>query len=211
MEISSKRQLAVLLSQLESFVPDVSLEQYPSDSEIAADALWKCAMLGTINGKSVIDLGCGSGILGIGALLLGAKEVIFVDLDKAMIEATFRNLALLSENALEFRNYRLVEGDVSSLKLPPVDTVIMNPPFGTRQKGADIMFVEKACAVSDFVMSMHKTSTKNYVMRFFEKQGFSVSVEDHQFPLKQTLKQHTRRIHRIEVSVFFAKRKGSVQ
>ena len=34
-----------------------------------------------LNGKEVLDLGCGSGILSIGALLLGAKHVNMVDID----------------------------------------------------------------------------------------------------------------------------------
>ena len=35
--------------------------------------------------------------------------------------------------------------------------MLMNPPFGTRQKGADIVFLAAACAVaSRAVYSLHK-------------------------------------------------------
>ncbi len=44
-----------------------------------------------VAGKSVIDFGCGSGILSIAALLLGAKEVIAVDHDPQALEATADN------------------------------------------------------------------------------------------------------------------------
>ena len=52
--------------------------------------------------KTVLDMGCGSGILGLSALLLGAKHTTFVDLDKQATEATqknaeFNNLADKSE------------------------------------------------------------------------------------------------------------------
>jgi ribosomal protein L11 methyltransferase len=44
-----------------------------------------------IAGKTVIDFGCGSGILSIAALLLGAKQVIAIDHDTQALEATAYN------------------------------------------------------------------------------------------------------------------------
>lgn len=44
--------------------------------------------------KIVIDYGCGSGILGIAALLLGAKQVYAVDLDPQAVLSTQQNAAL---------------------------------------------------------------------------------------------------------------------
>lgn len=44
-----------------------------------------------VKGKVVIDYGCGSGILGIAAALLGAKKVIGVDIDPQALEATQAN------------------------------------------------------------------------------------------------------------------------
>lgn len=44
-----------------------------------------------IKGKTVIDYGCGSGILGIAAALLGAARVIAVDTDPQALEATLDN------------------------------------------------------------------------------------------------------------------------
>ncbi|AKG08115.1 ribosomal protein L11 methyltransferase [Moraxella bovoculi] len=44
--------------------------------------------------KVVIDYGCGSGVLGVAALLLGAKEVLAVDIDPQAILATHQNAAL---------------------------------------------------------------------------------------------------------------------
>lgn len=45
-----------------------------------------------MKGRSVLDLGCGSGILAVGARLLGADPVVAVDLDPPSIEATHENL-----------------------------------------------------------------------------------------------------------------------
>ena len=44
-----------------------------------------------LNGKTVIDYGCGSGILAIAALKLGAKQVYAVDIDPQAITATLDN------------------------------------------------------------------------------------------------------------------------
>ncbi|MGV6807859.1 MAG: 50S ribosomal protein L11 methyltransferase [bacterium] len=49
--------------------------------------------LDTLNlaGKTVLDFGCGSGILGIAALLLGAESAVFVDNDPQALIATEEN------------------------------------------------------------------------------------------------------------------------
>jgi predicted RNA methylase len=44
------------------------------------------------------------------------------------------------------------------------DTVIMNPPFGTRNAGADWMFLDCAMKNAAVTYSLHKTSTRNYLI-----------------------------------------------
>lgn len=44
-----------------------------------------------LEGKTVVDYGCGSGILGLAALLLGAKQLIAVDNDPQALLATAEN------------------------------------------------------------------------------------------------------------------------
>jgi ribosomal protein L11 methyltransferase len=44
-----------------------------------------------LSGRSVIDYGCGSGILAIAALLLGAKTAVAVDIDPMAISASIEN------------------------------------------------------------------------------------------------------------------------
>ena len=40
----------------------------------------------------------------------------------------------------------------------------MNPPFGTRKEGMDWLFLETALRNSDVVYSLHKTSTRRYLL-----------------------------------------------
>lgn len=53
-----------------------------------------CLEMADARGKSVIDVGCGSGILGIAAALTGAKSVYMCDIDPQAVEAARANAAL---------------------------------------------------------------------------------------------------------------------
>lgn len=47
-----------------------------------------------VKGKSVLDVGCGSGILGLAALLKGANHAVLTDIDMQATEATLVNAGL---------------------------------------------------------------------------------------------------------------------
>lgn len=64
-------------------------------------------------GASVLDLGCGSGILSVIALLLGAKEATAVDIDPMAVETAYSNLAL---NNLPKEIYQGFAGDITTDK-----------------------------------------------------------------------------------------------
>ena len=72
-----------------------------------------------LRNKSVIDYGCGSGILSLAALKLGAKEVHAVDIDNQALQATQNNA--LTNNI----NKQLVISMPESLR-DPVDLIIAN-------------------------------------------------------------------------------------
>ena len=57
---------------------------------IAADILFTAYHWGDIEGKTVVDLGCGTGIFSVGAVYMGAKKVIGFDVDKNIISASKR-------------------------------------------------------------------------------------------------------------------------
>lgn len=192
----TKSQLAIALSKLKVFEEaDFKSEQYPTDSEIAAQTLWLAYMRGDIEGK-IADLGCGTGVLGIGALLLGAEKVYFVDNNESAINVLKENLAVY-----EFENYEIYKQDIEEFE-QKVDVVLQNPPFGTKEKHADRKFLIKAFEISNTVYSFHKSSTRKFVESIAKDYCFKVEEIKHSFPLKQSMKHHKSRIKRIEVSSF---------
>ena len=133
----SRSGIAIKLSAIQGFSePKVRAEQYMTDSEIGATILWDAYMKGDIKGKVIADLGCGTGILGIGAIILGASRVYFVESDSPVMELAKKNVENMeSESLAEF-----FLGDVSEFD-NKVDTVVMNPPFGVKNEHSDRNFL----------------------------------------------------------------------
>ena len=194
--MKSKKQLAIALSKLDVFSEaDPSKEQYATDSEVAASILWDAFMQGDIENKVIADLGCGTGILGIGCLLLGAKKVYFVDVDSKVLEILKKNL-----EAVEFEGeYKILNIDVSSFD-EEVDVVVENPPFGVQREHADKVFLQKAFDIADIVYTLHKPESKDFIEAISGDNGFRVaSYIEYEMPLKAAMKHHTRKIYRIKV------------
>src|SRR3989344_5152001 len=150
----TKSGLAIELSKLKVFEsPNVRQEQYPTDSEIAASVLWNAYILGDVEGKVIADLGCGTGILGIGVLLLGAKKVFFIEIDKTALEAAKKSFSKVKSESSSLGEAEFILGDINEINLPEAEVVIQNPPFGTKVKHNDALFVEKGLQTAPIVYS----------------------------------------------------------
>ena len=159
------RELEMLLQRIPSFIePSAELEQYSTPAPIAADMLYTALGHGAIDGRTVLDLGCGSGILGIGAWLLGAERVIGIDAsEKAVEQARVNSGAMDAEIELHTMDVR----DVGF----KVDTVIMNPPFGCQNRNADRAFLDKAMDSASSVYSLHMSNTLPFLDRHVASKG----------------------------------------
>jgi len=73
-----------------------------------------------LKGKTVVDFGCGSGILSLAALKLGAKKVIGIDIDPQALQASLANA---QRNNVEDRLELFLPKDQPSLK---ADVVVAN-------------------------------------------------------------------------------------
>lgn len=72
-----------------------------------------CLELMDVEGRDVIDVGCGSGILGIGAKICGAKSVYMCDIDEQAVEFAKNNAQLNGVDAT-IEKADLLEGDMTA-------------------------------------------------------------------------------------------------
>jgi putative methylase len=133
-----KKALEIKLQELEPYASSAGLEQYGTPTGIAADILHLAFSHGDIEDRKVVDLGCGNGIFAIGAKLLGAEEVIGVEIDANAMKVAERNMSKMDVHV------ELVESDVEDFNVN-CDTVVQNPPFGAQKgnKHADLVFLKR--------------------------------------------------------------------
>ena len=159
----TKSQLEIRLAKLKILEnPTLRLEQYPVSPEVACELLYLAGFEHADLKGRVIDLGTGTGRLAIGAALMGSEHVVGVDLDQ-------KSLELARENA-KTANVK-IEWVVSSID--KVDgtyqTAIMNPPYGSRTTHADIKFLDKAFQLAPITYTIHKSSTRSYLIDYVER------------------------------------------
>jgi len=156
--IVRKLELEMFLSQIVPHPsPKPSLEQYTIPANVAATMLHIAAYsYGGIVGRTVLDLGCGTGRLALGAAFLGAKRVVGIDIDKNAVKVAFENS--VKSNLKE--KVQWITGDIDAVR-GKFDAVLQNPPFGVQRRKADRRFLEKALETGKIVYSLHKCSEKD--------------------------------------------------
>lgn len=149
-----KLDVEMLLSRVQPHPsPRPDLEQYTIPVDVAATVLYIAAYTyGDIVGKRVLDLGCGTGRLALGAAFLGAEEVVGVDLDKVAVKVALENA---KRTRLKTRTQWLA-GDIDAVR-GTFDTVVQNPPFGVQKRQADRRFLQKALETARTVYSLHNS------------------------------------------------------
>ncbi|GAA97309.1 uncharacterized protein L969DRAFT_17219 [Mixia osmundae IAM 14324] len=195
--------------------PKVMLEQYPTSAHLAARMLYNAHTAhDDIQDRSVLDLGCGCGVLGIGAALLEAAHVIGLDVDDDALRVARDNLEMLElEGQVDLMRARLSDSDdIKTLDLSRLanafDTVILNPPFGTKTKGIDIVFLSAACKIATrAVHTLHKTSTRDFIAKKAKSLGFDAEVAAvMRYDLPATMKFHKQKSKDIEVDYWVLRR-----
>jgi putative methylase len=197
-----KRDLERALSQIEAHpLPNAYLEQYTTPSNVAAETLYLAAYVyDDVIDKTVVDLGCGTGRLGIGAALLGAKEVFGVDVDEVAVRAAQKNAEIMG---VKEKTHWIV-ADIDVVK-GSFDTVLQNPPFGVQRRRADRRFITKSLELSSTIYSFHKGGEGNreFIKRFIEEHGGKVTTI---FPLKMEIPRmfnfHTKKKKITQVDLY---------
>ena len=201
-KIVRKIDLEKAISKIEPHpTPKAHLEQYTIPPVTAAEILYIATYIyDDVINKTVVDLGCGTGRLAIGAALLGARETFGVDVDKVAVNAARKNAEIMDVK----RKTRWITADIDVIRRT-FDTVLQNPPFGVQRRRADRKFIKKSLELGRTVYSLHKggKSNREFIKRFIERHGGRVTG---MFPMKTNIPRlfefHTKRKRTVQVDLY---------
>lgn len=207
----SEQELTKLISELKVFdKAKVELEQYPTDPLTAAKTLHIMVENGDLVGKEIADLGSGTGLLGLGALLLGALKVTFFDIDEDALDILEKNISYLEdEHGFHLKDkYEIICDDINYQLNYSFDTVVTNPPFGVQKVNADRVFLTKGMEFAPVIYGYFKTETTNFVSEFIQHYGFlSKEICRFDFRLGQTMDHHKKPNHVVDITLLRIDRK----
>ncbi|WP_455284001.1 METTL5 family protein [[Eubacterium] cellulosolvens] len=177
--------------------PRIRLEQYTIPADIAADILFLAgAVYRDIAGRFVVDLGTGTGRLAIGAVLMGSRQVVAVDIDPVAIDVAREN-AQAAKLDVDW-----IVGDLEVIR-GRFDTVLMNPPFGTKNKHLDKIFLKKAIRIGRVVYSIHKSATREHIQRYLERCGCRVSaIHEYTLEIPRMFEHHKKPRYAVNVDCY---------
>ena len=199
-----KKQLEIELSKIiDDFKePKIKFEQYMTPPEIAAFMIHYAWMKGEIENKKIIDIGAGTGMLGIGAAFLGGN-VTMIEIDKDAYEILKNNVAK-TDHEIRLINKNIFDFDFEE----EYDTALINPPFGIKSKNKDMDFIVKASKISKHIFSIHdgSESNKNNIKSLFEKHNLKI-IESlmMDFSLKSTYPWHEEKNKILKVMLLHSK------
>ncbi len=198
-----KSQLAIKLSKVEEFQqPKISLEQYITPPQLAADILHTAWMQEDIEGRKVVDLGTGTGIFAIGAALLGAEKVVAVEKDEDALEIAKEN----AEKLDVADEIRFVRSDIDDFE-ENFDTVIMNPPFSVHSD-IDIGFIQKAIEIGNSVYSVSHPGARKSIKDFVANSDHVLeALEEYEISLPPTYGFHTEENRETKIDVLITRKR----
>lgn len=200
------RRLEMLLEKVDGFDhPQAQREQYQTPAPLASRLLYTAFLAGDIAGLRVLELGSGTGILGIGAGLLGAAEVIGVEIDPDASRIAGRNAEALGVDL------SIIPADLTasgiSLQIPPADTVVMNPPFGAQKEHADRPFIDIALEKADVVYGIFNAGSENFIRNYTADRADITAVIAAEFTIPRTFFFHTDDRRDIPVEIIVLQRR----
>jgi putative methylase len=174
----TRRRLAQELGVVAGFDdPKAPLEQYHTPPDLAAHIVHLADLQGDVEGRTVIDLGSGTGMLALGAALRGPERVVGVEIDPAPLATARKNERRVGARA----DIEWVRADATDAPLC-IDsregvTVLMNPPFGAQRgnEHADRAFLATAARLASVSYSVHNEGSREFVEAFAADEGGEVT------------------------------------
>jgi putative methylase len=202
--MTTKADLAGQLSVVAGFEnPQAALEQYPTPPDLAAHVVHVADLNGDIDGRTVVDLGAGTGMFTLGAALRGPDRAVGIEIDRAALE-----IARVNERRVGTRTpIHWIQADATRvpLCLDGPTTVVMNPPFGAQSgnEHADRGFLATAADVADVSYSVHNAGSREFVEAFAADNGGEVThAYAAEFDVERQFDHHTAERTDIDTEVY---------
>lgn len=201
---ATRRRLAQELAVVAGFEdPRAPLEQYHTPPDLAAHIVHLADLRGDIEGRTVVDLGCGTGMLALGAALRAPALVTGLDIDPAPLSTAVEN----EKRVGAMTDVSWVRGDATTAPFDAIDgsTVLMNPPFGAQSgnEGADKGFLKTAADISDVSYSVHNAGSESFIKAFSGDHGGTVTdAFAAEFELPHQFEHHTTESQTIDAEIF---------
>ncbi len=195
-----KKNIEIFASQIPTFKnPKAQYEQYATPAHVVSLMLWIAYFkYKDIVEQTIVDLGAGTGRIGLTAAKIGAREVFLIDIEfKALVSA--KKVAKQHKLASVIHE---ICGDVTRLPMrrKKFDVVLQNPPFGVHRKGADIIFLEVAMQLADVIYSIHKAETIQYVAKRIKEKKWNIEeIFREKIVLPPTMKFHYKLKHEVKI------------
>jgi putative methylase len=202
--MSTRSQLTQQLGVVAGFDdPQIDLEQYRTPPELASYLVHVADLQEDIEERTVIDLGCGTGMLALAATLRGPERVVGVDIDDAALGTAQENRRRIAARS----SVSWVQADATQIPLDPSTdaTVVMNPPFGAQNgnEHADRAFLETTAEIATVSYSIHNAGSADFVESFAaDHDGEMTHAYSAEFDLPKTFKHQSEQSRTIDVELF---------
>jgi len=182
----------MLLSGLEQIQSQsIELEQYATDGDLSARWLTDISTFGDLQkGCTVADLGSGNGVLGLGALALGAGKTILIEADQMACDTAKRNAEKMDFD----HSVEVIQASIGTdpIQLDSADVIVSNPPWGRQYPKADRPFLDAILSAQLPSHLMHSAEA-SHIEPAFKGQGWSVErYGEADFALPAAYSHHSR-------------------
>jgi putative methylase len=203
--MATKRELVQQLGVVAGFEnPRAPLEQYRTPPELAGHLVHLADLRSDIEDQTVLDLGCGTGMLALGAALRSPERVVGVDIDPAPLStARVNERRIASATPVAW-----VRADATAAPLnpsPAKTTVLMNPPFGAQASNehADRAFLQTAAKRASVSYSIHNEGSESFVESFADdNDGHVTESYQTEFDLPRQFEFHDAETRTITAEVY---------
>ena len=190
------KHLAIELSKLSPHpCTSVELEQYATEGDLASYWLLGIDQVDGLEGKRVLDIGAGNGVLGCGCLFLGAEHVTMMEADPKVVEVARVNTERVNQRCKGTGEVMKEHVTKQTLQVEPIpDLIVMNPPWGVQTSKADRPLLEYAFALGAPVVHVLHSSKSKHLQALGREYGYdSEAMLETNFRLPPTYQHHTKR------------------